>query len=246
MNPSSLPPVYLLTFANRKWTHAPVRIRQEAETMGIFEDIFVTSETDLDPEFWEKHRNFMTHPSNARGFGFYIWKPQIILQTLQRIPANAVLLFVDAGCQLCSEGVPRLREYVRMVSQHPSGILGFDIVHSVEDWTKADTLAYYQLTPEERRAPQHASGIILFHNTPAGRAFVQHWRDDCEHYELVCDQPTGKYPTHPNFRDHRHDQSVYSILFNRYQCCSLLDETWWEPNWDKNKHYPVHARRLRG
>jgi hypothetical protein len=230
------PDLYFATFAQASWAGPLNRIRREAEAMGVFKDVFVFTEADLDPWYLKKHQRFMHE--NRRGFGFYLWKPQVVVQALERMPLGAVLVYADAGCVLNKEGIPRLREYAQMVQAHPSGVLGFNITYPMEDWTRPDVVAHYKMTPEERRSPQHAGGIHITHNVPEAKAFMTHWRDECEHYHLICD--------HPSFPNHRHDQSIYSILFHRYKCLSIPDETWWEPHWDKNKHYPIHARRLRG
>lgn len=234
--------LYFATFANESWGVARNRIRREAEAMGVFKEVFVYGESDLDAGFREKHAGFVrAHP---RGYGAYVWKPQVVFQALGRMPEGAVLLYADAGCVLNKEGVGRLLEYAEMVAAHPSGILGFNITYPMEEWTKREVIEHYGLTAAERRAPQHAGGIHLTHNVPAGRAFITQWRDDCERYELISD--FRRLPAHPEFRDHRHDQSVFSILFHRHGGLSLPDETWWEPVWESKKHYPVHARRLRG
>jgi hypothetical protein len=210
--------------------------------MKVFQDIFLYTENELEKDFYERHRVFMKE--HSRGFGAYLWKPQVVLQSLQRMPAGAVLVYADAGCQLNPEGVARLLEYAEMARGHPSGVLGFNIIFPIEEWTKREVIEYYRLTDDERRAPQHAGGIHVIHNTPVARAFVQHWRDDCENYSLVSDH--RRLPPHRGFRDHRHDQSIFSILFLRYNCLSIPDETWWDPHWDSKKTYPIHARRMRG
>ena len=56
-------------------------------------------------------------------------------------------------------------------------------------------------------------GIQLYVNNAENRAFVNEWfqlmtRDN---YHFVTDAPS-RIPNAPVFRDHRHDQSVFSLL----------------------------------
>lgn len=235
--------VYFASFADRRFKKSLNRIREEAKSMNYFKDIFCWNEDDLDDDFWEKHRSFiMNHP---RGFGCYIWKPQAVLQALQKMPEGAVLVFADAGCQLHKEGIPRLREYVQMAKIHPSGIVGFNTTFPLEEWTKMDTLLALGVTSYEKRLPQHLGGVHITHNCAKVRAFIQEWRNLCENYALIDDVNHSSSRNAPGFRDHRHDQSIFSILFLRHGGLSLMDETWWEPNWDAKKNYPIHARRIR-
>lgn len=239
-----LPPVYFASFADRRFKKSLMRIQEEAVSFGFFQDIFCWNEDELDDMFWEKHSRFiLAHP---RGFGYYIWKPQAVLQALQQMPEGAVLVFADAGCQLNPEGLPRLKEYIQMAVKHRSGIVGFNTTFPIEQWTKIDTLVQLQVTTEERNAPQHLGGVHVMHNRESVRAFVKMWRDTCEKYELIDDAPSRYgHKSHAGFQDHRHDQSIFSILFLRYGGLSLPDETWWEPNWETKKHYPIHAKRIR-
>jgi hypothetical protein len=235
-------PIYFASFADRRYKKSLARIEEEAKTLGCFEDIFCWNEDDLIDAFWDKHSAFMlNHP---RGFGYYIWKPQVVYQVLCSMPENSVLVYADAGCQLNVKGLPRLKEYVQMAIDHPSGIIGFNTTFPMEEWTKMDTMAYFNMTPEERRMPQHLGGIHIMHNRPSVRDFVRTWRDTCQNYHLIDDTPSS-IPNAPGFKDHRHDQSIFSILFLRHGGLSLPDETWWDPHWSTNLHYPIHAKRIR-
>jgi len=234
--------IYFASFADRRYKGSLARIEQEARAMGVFHGIMCWNEDDLDDKFWEKHKQFIL--SSPRGFGFYIWKPQVLLQALRAIPEGAVLVFADAGCQLNSGGVQRLREYASMVKEHPSGIIGFNTTFPTKDWTKMDTMTYFNLTDDEQAYPQHLGGVHITHNMPHVRAFVEEWLMACERYSLIDDSPS-RLQNAPSFKEHRHDQSIFTILFKRHGGLSLQDETWWAPHWESNLHYPIHARRLR-
>lgn len=236
------PEIYFASFADHRYKKSLQRIKEEAKEMGVFKEIFCWNEDDLDDEFWEKHKHFILH--STRGFGYYIWKPQVVLQALRKMPENAVLVFADAGCQLNKEGIQRLYEYADMATNHPSGIVGFNTTFPIRDWTKISTLLYLRVTELEKTLPQHLGGVHVMCNCAQVRYFVENWLQLCENYEILDDRPS-QYNNLPGFKDHRHDQSIFSILFHRYNGLSIPDETWWEPNWDDNKKYPIHAKRIR-
>ena len=54
---------------------------------------------------------------------------------------------------------------------------------------------------------------------------------------------------YPEFREHRHDQSVFNMLVKSRNIGTILkDETYWadsEGGWNTHKHYPIHAKRDR-
>ena len=59
------------------------------------------NETDI-PEFIKKHSDFIKQ--NKMGYGRYIWKPKIILDTLLKTNENDIILYCDAGCYLNNKG----------------------------------------------------------------------------------------------------------------------------------------------
>lgn len=235
----------LATFADTKYIKTLNRIKQEAINLNLFNNIFAWNENDLDIDFVEKHMDFIT--KNKRGYGYWIWKPQIILQALKKTPKGSVLVYCDAGCSLNTLGINRLKEYCEMVKNHPSGILSFKLSHIEKTWTKMDLMHYFNyLKQEELSSYQVAATAIIIHNTDAVYKFFYKWLDTCviDNYRYIDDSPSI-IPNTEFFIEHRHDQSIFSILCKQNQCLIIPDETYWENAWDKNSHYPIHARRFK-
>ena len=65
------------------------------------------------------------------------------------------------------------------------------------------------------RSFQRQGGTNLFLVCEKTRSFVNKWYETCCIHRLI-DDSHSIIPNHPWFRDHRHDQSVYSILFKKY------------------------------
>lgn len=236
--------LYFATYGSEPFQRALYRIEQQARDMG-FTDTFCYTMSDLDTEWKQRHVQFMN--DNPRGQGYYIWKAQVVHQALKRIPENSVLLYADCGCMLNKEGVHRLSEYVDMVRSHPSGMLCFELgpEHTEARWTKMDVLKAFRFTsPEQMGGSQLVGGIFMMVNNPKNRHFVDVWKTVMEtNYRMITDHPSSE-KNHPSFTEHRHDQSVWSIIRKMSNCLSIPDETWWT-DWDANKKFPIHARRNR-
>lgn len=56
--------------------------------------------------FWVKNAEFMM--SNRRGYDFWLWKPYVILSTLQDSEPNDVIIYMDAGCTLNLNSISQL------------------------------------------------------------------------------------------------------------------------------------------
>jgi hypothetical protein len=85
-------------------------------------------------------------------------------------------------------------------------------------------------------------------NGRAVRGFTKDWLNICEEREhhFITDAPSIA-PNHPSFVEHRHDQAVFSLLIYLRPAAVIADETYWgnPPAWDANRHFPIHAIRLK-
>ena len=236
--------IYFVSFADSKYAKTLARIRTEAIAMGVFDDIFCLSEAGLDDEFRAKHQEFIQ--ANPRGYGYWIWKGQVIKQALRQIPAGAILFYTDAGCSLNQKGIPRLLEYCEMIEASPAHRLVFQLGEQFRErfWTKKYCLDFMgALKPEVMNSPQIIGGIFGIKKGIRSQSFVDAYAANLLNYDLVSDEAI--VPNEPDFREHRHDQSVWSIMNKLADPTPVIlpDETYFPDNWDNG--YPFHARRLR-
>jgi hypothetical protein len=213
----------------------------EARALELFDSVLTLDESDLDPGFWREHRRFIRrHP---RLFGYGIWKPHVVQAALGALPPDAILSYCDAGCSLNPEGVQRMREYFSLASSHPSGLVGFQGGLPEAAWTKMDVLKRLGFTSSaEMNSPQIWSGMFFMVNNAGNRSLVSQWGETMADYGNIDDSPSVT-PDDPRFREHRHDQSIFSILFKRAGGLALDDETWWPDSWSRQRRFPIHARR---
>ncbi len=238
--------INLVSFADNIYIRSIQRIEREAKAINVFKNIFCWSENDLDVSFREKHKNKLI--SRSKGYGHWIWKPQIILQALNKLEFNDFLLYVDAGCKINIEGRERLLQYIEMAKNDISGICIFDTIPMPEYmWCKADLYTFLDYTKLEQLSTNQlgATAFILKKSIKTVN-LVKKWLYVCEfdNYRLVDDSPSF-IPNHSEFKDHRHDQSIFSILCKKNGCVSLPDETYFPEEWHNNTKYPIHALRLR-
>lgn len=243
--------INFISFADTKYTKTLMRIKTEAENTGLFKNIFAWNENDLDEDFIKNHGGFINN--NPRGYGFYIWKPQVILQALNKTSKNSILVYADAGCTINKEGNNRMLEYISETMNHPKGILSFELEDFCleKKFTKMDTLTLFGFNNEEHlNKNQVCATTMILHNTDSVKEFVKEWINICirDNYRYIDNNPSY-LPNTSHFIEHRWDQSIFSMLIKKYNCLSIPDETFWEhngiPKWDLNKHFPIHATRLR-
>ena len=82
------------------YTDAGKRLVRQAEQTQLFDSIRLYGLSDLknDPVFWDKHSSFIQN--NARGFGYWLWKPYLIKSTMDTMCDGDILLYLDCGCEI--------------------------------------------------------------------------------------------------------------------------------------------------
>jgi len=225
--------IHFVTFSDKRFSME--RIKKQAILMNLFDTIHCLDEDDLEPEFWKKHCEFM---KPTRGFGYWIWKSQVTKQVIDKLNDGDILIYADTGCHLNVEGIPRLKEYIQMATDHPSGILSISVCHQEHKFTKADTMDSLGFT--DIHSDQLMASTFVLYVCENSRKMVHLWNQIMESdYHLIDDSPSI-LPNSPGFIDHRHDQSVWSCIRKKYGTAIVpTDETY---GYNLNR-FPIHVKR---
>jgi hypothetical protein len=232
---------HFLSFGNGfKFFGSRRRLAVEVRRLEAFDEITIADSRSLGADFWRERGQLVDR--YKRGYGLWSWKPYLIMRRLEAMDDGDLLMYADVGCSLNHEGRPRLMQYFERARTGP-GWLGFSLPGNKEgQWTKRAMLkAYHQDNPETRSRPQLASGIHFVRACEATRRLASRWYDACGRDRETNDELSAD--EHPEFVAHRHDQSAFSLLSASGPVESIPDESWFEPDWDANLRYPVHARR---
>ena len=144
---------YLVCFGDSSLKLSKWVLSLEAKTMNLYDEIIFYDESSLDQSFIDKYQSFLI---NERGYGYWIWKPQILLQFLDKIQEGDIVNYIDVGCKLNFLARKRLIEYFNILDSSneilafqygPS--IGFEDMNSLnfleEQFTKADLFHFFGL-----------------------------------------------------------------------------------------------------
>ena len=249
------PKIWFLTFGGGSVNyHSAVdRICKQADDFELFERIIGYKCKDLPkifPEFWEREKEFIK--SHPRGYGYWIWRPLLILDTFEKMNDGDILLFADAGCELNVYGKNRMLEYIDMTKNH--GCLFFQIEHPDYKWTKADCIDVIGLDLDSSivNSDQIEGGSFFLKKTERNITLIKKVSEianlDCHHY--ITDE-RSRIPNHPEFIEHRHDQSILSLLVKKGEFnylsseYSIKGERYFAPDWNRGKKFPILTMRTR-
>ena len=216
--------IHFITYGNVVYERAKKRICDEAKNFCNFSSISDYGPENLDAEFKEKFKHIL---SQSKGGGYWIWKPYIIYKKLQEIKEGEYLLYMDAGCTFNNSGFPRFREYISMLENSDTPLLSFQMNHLPEKhYTTDKVFEHFGITfnSKIKNTGQIVGGIQFIRKCEYTKNIIKKWLDTLYQDSNLF---TNYYKcTREDFRDNRHDQSIFSVIRKLYGSVYLEDETY--------------------
>jgi hypothetical protein len=210
-----------LTYGDARFNRSRYRLAAEAASYrGVFDRVVHLGPEDLDVAFVQANFAILSQP---RGGGYWLWKPHIIWRQLQEMEEGDVLMYADAGCTFLSDPTP----YIRVAGEY--GMLAFRVPHPMLQYTKGLLFAELGM-PMDMWGPEHQviAGILLLQKRPFTMFLVAEWLRLAQDARLITDADTSSLaPNHEAFIDHRHDQSIWSLLLHKYGAQMVLNQRHW-------------------
>lgn len=237
-----------LTFGGptKNYHDAVDRLCNQAKSFEIFNEIIGYKDNDLKKynDFYTKHENFIKN--NNRGYGYWIWKPFLILKTLEKMDDGDVLLYCDSGCELNIFGKEKMNLYIK--NMRNKIIQGTSASTNDFSYTKIDLIKYFGLQNDIDilRKPQMQACVLLIKKNKNTLSIFKEFYNICSNnYHFIDDTPSTNKEG-DRFIEHRHDQSVFSLLMKKKKILNYdLDPTVFYPNWIRGRKFPIWSIRNR-
>lgn len=204
---------YFITFGQGKnFIEAAKRLMQQAYAICFFDSIQMFTDEDLmtDIHYWSKHKDFTL--SNKRGYGYFLWKPYLILKTMETMKDGDILVYADAGCEIDPENEERIAqlEHLCQVVKEDK-IIGSEC-NRERNMNKMDLLVYMDALQEEiLSTSQRQATSVMIYKDSSTMEFVKKWYEIGCIYNNIDDSPSV-YKNFACYDEHRHDQSIFSLL----------------------------------
>ncbi|MBP2300479.1 hypothetical protein [Azospirillum picis] len=218
----------LLNYADGAFLAAQKHNAATGLAVGGFDAVAALGRRTLDdhPDFVARNRATLEQP---RGAGYWLWKPFLIHWMLStQLAEGDVLFYCDSGAHFIHRIDPVV-ELCRQRRDLPILLFTLQAEHRNRVWTKRDCFHYMGLDhPGYANATQILASFIVCERTPATVAFAAEWLQHAEDPRILTDRPNEcGLPNYPEFRDHRHDQSILSLLGRRRGVRTVADISQW-------------------
>lgn len=209
------PHVALVCYASEGFYAQQQVLARSAREIGIEHVELWTRERLRKTEFYERHKHIL---DARRGSGYWLWKPYIVLTELERAMPGSFVVYSDCGYPWRPQCLRRpLDSILKWCEEHSGGMLpGIYIPEHGPNrrWTKRECFvamgcdsAYFW------DHPQIQATFSFWQKREPVLQFVAEWLRWCLIPQALTDERVcPDILDFPDFRDHRHDQSILTNL----------------------------------
>ena len=202
---------------NNNYINAGKRLIKQAILTKYFDKTILYTQNHLknDKQFWKQHSEFII--KNKKGYGYWIWKSYIIKKTMETMKNGDILMYLDCGCEIGGKkkfNIPKFFEYVKK----DKIICSFTCIE--KDWCKMDLLIHFNMLNNDLiNTPQNQAGTLMFYICEETKNLVNLWYKTSCNYHMI-DDTISINKNFISFKEHRHDQSIFSLLTKKYKLYS--------------------------
>jgi hypothetical protein len=197
--------IKVLTFAKGNFIESQNKLKKHLTDIGIKNQKHLT-DSDLSENF---KKEFENHFLEKRGYGYWIWKPFILLNEVKKLNNDEILIYID------STDLPKL-PFFEYVNTHfkTEKILLTNRGYLNGDWTKRDCFVFMNCDNEKYyNEIQLEAGLIGLKNNDFCIELLSLWFETMKNKKILDDSPNILgLPNLPKFREHRHDQSILTNI----------------------------------
>jgi len=198
-------PVTHVSFGTNNFSQALNRLRRSARRFGVRDIRLYTPNHPAVCLAAQKNSAIM---QNHRGAGYWLWKPYILLDTINSVEDGTVVIYTDAGQRYIADPHPLFALAAK------NDVILFHSGHKQYQWTKRDCFVLMQADdPHYWNARQLDASIQIYRAGDKAREFLNELKELMQDERMLCDGPNAcGLPDLDGFRAHRHDQSILTLL----------------------------------
>lgn len=206
--------LYFLTFANTKYMNTN-RIIEQAKNFNVFDEILSLNENNI-KEYINKHKEFIEN--NNIGYGLWIWKPKIILDTLNKINYNDILIYCDAGTYLNSNGIERFNEYLSQLINTNKSLLVFSNNDSYKSqyYVKNDAIMSYYPEFNNKFDIYCYAGVMIIKKNIESINLISEWLSLCENHHFIDRSNSTEYTDFPYYIGNDCDNGLFNLCLSKH------------------------------
>ena len=213
----------LINYGTKDYRKTQIENVRSGLYVGGFDDAWLYGSHSIGGDFkWRNSKIF----NQKRGGGYWIWKPYVILDALGKVDNDDVIVYSDSASLFVNSFSTIVEKCL-----DGKGVLGFQLedFHKNSVWTKGDCFSILGAN-EYKGLPQIASSFVVAKKNDFSVKFISKWLEYCLDERALTDNPNQLQENFEDFKDHRHDQSIFSLCARMFDIDIHPDVTQWGVN----------------
>lgn len=208
-----------INYSDSRFRRSQLFALRAAKILGKFDNVYGYEKNFLDKKFYDKYKLIL---DAKRGGGYWLWKPYIVRAALKKLKEGEVLVYCDSGGFFIK---PVVTLYDSLIKSGQS-IMGFELPVIEEQWTKGELFEAMECDREfYRRSNQIMSTLFMIKKDDTAIRFIEDYYKYCCEKINITDENIIGYHQSNKFIEHRHDQSIFSLLYKKYGFKPFKDPT---------------------
>lgn len=231
---------HLLIFGTSDFNNTKDSLRKSASI--FFDEFHLFSSEDIDEIFFEENKNIL---QQSRGAGYWLWKPYFIDKVLSQIEYGDILFYVDSSNVFLGSPDHIYESFNQddiILFDNRDGMPNNEAAQNFIS-CKKDIFVLMDCDTDEYINGLHVNAAYsVYKKTDRSISFVKEWLNWCKNEEILTDTPNKFGPNYPGYYDHRHDQSVLSLLSIKHKINLRRDPSQFGENLfyhHRNKNYTL-------
>lgn len=211
--------VTVVNYSDEFYTSAQKINVKTALNIGLVKKVISFSHKDIDEEFYLKNKEIL---EQKRGGGYWLWKPYFIKKALLELKENEILFYCDSGSKFVNSVDLLIENF-----EEEFDIIPFELQFIEKHWTKRDCFQLADCdTKEFTDSKQILGGFSFWKKTDFTISFVEEWLNLAQDPRALTDIDNQLgLSNYDGFVEHRHDQSIFSLLIKKYNILPYRDPT---------------------
>lgn len=193
-----------MNYADNNFVQQQKYNTKTAYKKGKFDLVIEYGPKDLGEEFKRKYEYILKKP---RGDGYWLWKPYLILKTLEeKAKAGDYLFYCDAGAYY----INKIDYLIATMEKNNLEVMLFELPLIEKQWTKRDAFILMDCDKEEiADSNQILATYMLIKKSEKSLEFIREYFKYCSDERILTDlSNTQNVDNYKGYIEHRHDQGI--------------------------------------
>ena len=204
--------IIAVNYADKKFRRAQKLNSRTAGQWGA-DRVIEYGPDDIDEAFRRRNKEILDTP---RGGGYYLWKPYFYRKAYDELGEGDYLVYIDSGAVY----INKLQYLIDCMEQEETPLMIFSLERERIEKGNTKRDAFVLTGCDEARytdTPQSIGGYFVCKKAPEVKAYLDEVLHYAQDIRIISDKPNVMgLPNYAEFADHRHDQSVISLMSKKY------------------------------